>query len=176
MGWRPSNISRLQYLVTWESEEQKAGWQWCQEVTHRRGDTHYGPALTWEHLWCVWGHDASTRGLIIRCWRHGARVTRHENTAGHHIMTQIQRPVCDQALVMWESGGKRENDRDPPNMGGPSGQGGERHTSSLPSPSSLLYWYPGSALKYPRAFSIIISPLASRFTLTNSPTRAKLMF
>ena len=40
------------------------------------------------------------------------------------------------ALVMWESGGKRENDRDPPNMGGPNGQRGERHTSSLPP---LLY-------------------------------------
>ena len=44
------------------------------------------------------GHDVSTRGLIIRCWRHGARVTRHENTAGHQIMTDTELWLCGKVV------------------------------------------------------------------------------
>ena len=178
MGRRPSNISRLQYLVTWEWGGQKARWQWCQG-RHRGAET-----LIITHRWLEnisgvsRGHDVSTRGLIMRCWRHGGAWHEAREYSGasadnpHHpsrsrgVFTHLS-PVCDggPGSLCGKSGGKRENDRDPLIWAEPVVRA-ERDT---PHPTSLLYWYPGSTSKYPRAFSIIISPLASRFTLTNSP-------
>ena len=136
---RPSNISRLQYLVTRDSGGQKARWQGCQ----RCGDTHYDPGTSRAPCrsravffrWCQ--HPGAHHAMLE--WPWGACHEAREYSGASETGPGLSRYVGK----WWELRELRENDRVP--LIWAESMVRELRDGDTPLyPSSLLYWYPGS--------------------------------